>query len=63
MNAHHPFRETLAATEPLAGLLSLLRRCPSRSDIKQAIMALHGHGALADNESGALITGLMLETN
>lgn len=63
MSAFQPFRDLIAEAEPLEGFVVLLRRCPTAADSKGLIMAAHGHGALTDAETGALITGLMLETD
>jgi hypothetical protein len=61
MSAFQPMRELLEGAAPLESFVRLLNRCPSCSDRKAAIMALREHGALTDDETGALITGLMLE--
>ena len=59
----HVFQNPLIEAALLEGLTRLLARCPTASDRKCAIMAMHDYGALSDAETGALVTALMLETD
>ena len=52
----------IAEAEALEGFQGLLSRCLSASDRKHLIMEMHSYGALTDDETSLLITGMMLET-
>jgi hypothetical protein len=52
----------IAEVEGLAGFQRLIARCPTDSDRKVIIMTARSHGALTDDETALLVTGMMLET-
>lgn len=54
--------DALSAMKELEGFQRLLARCPTAADRKHLVMEMHSFGALTDDETGLLITSMMLET-